>query len=107
MHLIPIQTIGSSNLFGQAIKKQIFSAFYFYNFLKNKSCSCFDTKKGVLYLLHGRVAQLGECCIRIAEVEGSTPFASTKYHPSEQFIVRADFSYTQHTKTGDIFSTFS
>ena len=39
--------------------------------------SCFNIKMGVLYLLHGRVAQLGECCIRIAEVEGSTPFAST------------------------------
>ena len=35
-------------------------------------------KNVVLYIAHGRVAQLGECCIRIAEVEGSTPFASTK-----------------------------
>ncbi len=45
---------------------------------KNKIYTCFVRKNVVLYIAHGRVAQLGECCIRIAEVEGSTPFASTK-----------------------------
>ena len=44
---------------------------------KNKIYTCFVRKNVVLYIAHGRVAQLGECCIRIAEVEGSTPFAST------------------------------
>ena len=28
--------------------------------------------------MRGRVAQLGECYIRIVEVEGSNPFVSTK-----------------------------
>ena len=45
---------------------------------KNKIYTCLVRKNVVLYIAHGRVAQLGECCIRIAEVEGSTPFASTK-----------------------------
>ena len=32
----------------------------------------------------GLVAQLGERCVRIAEVEGSIPFESTKREPDEQ-----------------------
>ena len=31
----------------------------------------------------GRLAQLGERCVRIAEVEGSIPFESTKRIPHE------------------------
>lgn len=59
---------------------------------KNKIYSCFVRKNVVLYIAHGRVAQLGECCIRIAEVEGSTPFASTRVGSVELFFCRNEFA---------------
>lgn len=37
-------------------------------------------------ILNGRVAQLGERCIRIAEAEGSTPFVSTSRELGTQSV---------------------
>ena len=37
----------------------------------------------------GAVAQLGERCVRNAEVEGSTPFRSTQFSPISPAVVAA------------------
>ena len=41
--------------------------------------------------VRGPVAQLGERCVRIAEVEGSNPFRSTKSRPSELGVITGLF----------------
>ena len=49
------------------------------------------------FFYHGPVAQLGERCVRIAEVEGSNPFGSTKQ--KDQY---ADWSFCLVDRCGGV-----
>ena len=44
-------------------------------------CLSFNREVAILSPAFGAVAQLGERCVRNAEVEGSTPFRSTRCKP--------------------------
>ena len=47
--------------------------------------------------MRGRVAQLGECYIRIVEVEGSNPFVSTKMKGTAKAVL---FHFGKYDKKG-------
>ena len=49
------------------------------------------------FFYHGPVAQLGERCVRIAEVEGSNPFGSTKQKDQS-----ADWSFCLVDRCGGV-----
>ena len=52
------------------------------NFQMLKNCEF--SHESFFTITFGRLAQLGERCVRIAEVEGSNPLLSTKREPDKQ-----------------------
>ena len=67
------------------------------NILEIRFSQLFSMKNGQ----YGLVAQLGERCVRIAEVEGSIPFESTK-NGNRRGFYHGDFSF-DHRNTTDRF----